>query len=183
RMLLPRSVGGEETQPGAYLLAVEELARHDASIAWNVFVANSSALIAAYLEPTVARSIFADLTATLAWGPPNASTARAVAGGYRVSGTWGFASGCRHASWLGAHCRVVEADGSLRLNSLGQPAIRTLLFPSEQATIMDTWNTIGLCGTGSDSYRVSDLFVPEALSCTREDPTLRRERGALYAFT
>jgi alkylation response protein AidB-like acyl-CoA dehydrogenase len=183
RMLLPRSVGGEETQPGTYLLVVEELARHDASIAWNVFVANSSALIAAYLELTVARSIFADLTAILAWGPPNASTARAVAGGYRVSGTWGFASGCRHASWLGAHCRVVEADGSLRLNSLGQPAIRTLLFPSGQATIMDTWNTIGLCGTGSDSYRVTDLFIPEALSCTREDPTLRRERGALYAFT
>src|SRR5437762_12188276 len=50
RMLLPRSAGGDETEPAAYVAAVEELARHDASIAWNVFVANSSSLIAAYLR-------------------------------------------------------------------------------------------------------------------------------------
>ena len=39
RMLLPRSAGGDETEPALYVAAVEELARHDASIAWNVFVA------------------------------------------------------------------------------------------------------------------------------------------------
>src|SRR5262245_26928975 len=55
RMLLPCSVGGDETPPTAYLAAIEEIARHDASIAWNVFVANSTALIAAYLAPNVAR--------------------------------------------------------------------------------------------------------------------------------
>jgi len=38
-------------------------------------------------------------------------------------------------------------------------------------------------GTASDSYRLSDLFVPEAFSTTREEPELRRERGPLYAFT
>jgi hypothetical protein len=61
--------------------------------------------------------------------------------------------------------------------------VRTLLFPAEQATLIDTWHTIGLRGTASDSYRVDDLFVPEAFSTTREDPTLRREKGPLYAFT
>ena len=39
RMLLPRSAGGDETEPAVYMAAVEELGRHDASIAWNVFVA------------------------------------------------------------------------------------------------------------------------------------------------
>ena len=183
RMLLPRSVGGDQTPPGTYLSAIEEIARHDASVAWNVFVANSSALIAAFLDPAAARTIFADLPTILAWGPPNASRATAVAGGYRVSGTWDFASGCRNANWMGAHCHVVEADGSLRLNRYGRPLIRSLLFPVEQATLLDTWNTIGLRGTASDSYSVADLFVPEAYSTTREDPSLRRERGPLYAFT
>ena len=131
----------------------------------------------------VARAIFADLPTVLAWGPPNASRATAVAGGYRVSGTWDFASGCRNANWMGAHCHVVEADGSLRLNHLGRPAIRTLLFPAEQATLIDTWTTIGLRGTASDSYSVADVFVPEKFSTSREDPALRRERGPLYAFT
>jgi len=183
RMLLPRSAGGDQTEPGTYLRAVEEVARHDGSLAWNVFVANSSALIAAFLEETVARTIFADPTALMAWGPPNATRATGVAGGYRLSGTWDFASGCRNATWMGAHAHVVEPDGSLRRNRRGQPTIRTLLFPAEQATLIDTWNTIGLRGTASDSYSVSDLFVPEAFSTTREDPALRREPGPLYAFT
>jgi alkylation response protein AidB-like acyl-CoA dehydrogenase len=53
RMLLPRAAGGDETEPAVYVAAIEELAEHDASIAWNAFAANSSALISAYLEPAV----------------------------------------------------------------------------------------------------------------------------------
>jgi alkylation response protein AidB-like acyl-CoA dehydrogenase len=183
RMLLPRSAGGDETEPAVYVAAVEELAQHDASIAWNVFVANSSALIAAFLEPAVNHAVFADPRSTIAWGPPNASRASAVDGGYRLTGKWDFASGCRQARWMGAHCHVLEADGALRLNRFGQPTIRTLLFPAGEATLIDTWRTIGLRGTASDSYSVNDLFVSEPFSSTREDPTLRRERGPLYAFT
>jgi alkylation response protein AidB-like acyl-CoA dehydrogenase len=183
RMLLPRTVGGDQMEPGAYVTAIEEIARHDASIAWNVFVANSSSLIAPFFDPAVARTIFANPKTIVAWGPPNATRATAVTGGYRVSGTWDFASGCRNANWMGAHCHVAEAGGSLRLNRHGRPVIRTLLFPGEQATLIDTWNTIGLRGTASDSYSVADLFVPEAFSATREEPELRRERGPLYAFT
>jgi len=183
RMLLPRSAGGDETEPAIYLAALEELARHDASIGWNTFTSNSSALIAAYLEPAANHAIFADPRSLVSWGPPNASRAKAVDGGYRVTGRWDFASGCRQARWMGAHCHVVEADGSVRLNRFGRPTVRTLLFPASEATLLDTWRTIGLCGTASDSYRVEDLFVSEAFSSTREDPTLRRERGPLYAFT
>ena len=47
RLLLPRSVGGEEVTPGIYMESVEEVARHDASVAWNLFVGNSSALVGA----------------------------------------------------------------------------------------------------------------------------------------
>ena len=183
RMLLPRSAGGDETEPTVYVAAIEELARHDASIAWNAFVANSSSLIAGYVEPAVNQVIFADSRSIVAWGPPNASRARAVDGGYRLTGKWDFASGCRQARWMGAHCHVLEADGTLRLNRFGRPTVRTLLFPASDATLLDTWRTIGLCGTASDSYCVNDVFVPEAFSTTREDPTLRRERGPLYAFT
>ncbi len=183
RLLLPRSAGGEEVAPWTYFDAVQEIARHDASVGWCMFVANSSAIIAAFLTPPVAAEIFADPRATIAWGPPNACTARAVPGGYRVTGRWDFASGCRHASWMGAHCNVVQPDGALRLNRAGRPTIRTLLFPIEQATLIHSWDVIGLRGTASDSYSVDDLFVPEAFSTTREDPTLRRETGRLYAFT
>ena len=56
RMLLPRSVGGDEVAPGIYLAAMEEVARHDGSVAWNLFVANSAALIAPFLDVETART-------------------------------------------------------------------------------------------------------------------------------
>src|SRR5437588_7008027 len=68
RMLLPRAAGGDQVAPEAYLAAIEELARHDGSIAWNVFVANSSALIVAFLDVEVARAIYGDAPTILAWG-------------------------------------------------------------------------------------------------------------------
>jgi len=182
RMLLPLSVGGDEVDPVTYVRAVEMAASFDGSIGWCLSIANSTSLIAPYLDIEIARQIFGGPRSTCAWGPPNDCTARAVPGGYRVTGQWSFASGCRHSSWIGAHGCVVEPDGSLRLNRFGRPTLRTWLFPVEQATLLDTWDTIGLRGTASDSYRVDDLFVAEEFSSTREDPELRREPGRLYAF-
>jgi indole-3-acetate monooxygenase len=182
RMFYPRSVGGDETEPGQYVLAVEELARADGSVGWCASIANSIGLFAPYLGLDAARKVFGDPGATCAWGPPNECRGIVVPGGYRVTGRWDFASGCRHATWIGAHGTVVEPDGSLRLNNFGRPTIRTWLFPAEKATLLDNWNPIGLRGTASESYTVKDLFVPEEFTGTREDPTLRRDRGPLYAF-
>ncbi|MDX2158993.1 MAG: acyl-CoA dehydrogenase family protein [Hyphomicrobiaceae bacterium] len=182
-LLLPRSLGGGEVPPGDYFRAIVEVARHDASVAWNMFVANSAALIAPHLEPDAARAIFSGSRTLIAWGPPNACRLAAVDGGYRVNGRWDFASGCRQANWMGAHAHVVEADGSLRLNRWGRPTVRTVLFPAAQATLLDTWHTIGLKGTASDSYTVDGVIVAEAFSGTREDPAGRRIPGPLYAFT
>jgi indole-3-acetate monooxygenase len=182
RLLLPRSAGGEEVAPWIFLATVAQIAQADASVGWNIFVGNSSALIAPFIPLDSARTIFADPRAVISWGPPNACQAHAVPGGYRVSGRWDFSSGCRQATWMGAHCQVIEPDGTLRPNQLGRPALRTLLFPVHQAVLHDTWNTIGLRGTASDSYSVDDVFVPEAFSGTREDPSLRRDPGPLYAF-
>jgi alkylation response protein AidB-like acyl-CoA dehydrogenase len=183
RILLPRSVGGDQVDPWTYLHAIEEISRHDGSVGWNLFVANSAALIAPFIPLETARTIFTDPRAWVSWGPPNQCQAQAVPGGYRVTGEWHFASGSRQATWMGAHCQVVEPDGSLRLNRFGRPTTRTLLFRKEHAQPIHDWNTIGMRGTASEGYRVHDLFVAEAYSGTREDPALRRDTGPLYAFT
>ena len=183
RMLLPRSVGGDQVEPWVYMHAVEEISRHDGSVGWNVFVANSSALIAPFIPLASARAIYSDPRAVIAWGPPNEHKAIAVPGGYRVTGEWHFASGQRQSTWMGAHCQVVEPDGSLRLNRFGRPTVRTLLYPRKHAIPIHDWNTLGMRGTASEGYRLEDLFVPEEFSGTREDPSLRRDSGPLYAFT
>src|ERR1700727_206169 len=127
RMLLPRSVGGDEIEPWIYLRAIEEISRHDGSVGWNLFVANSAALIAPFIPLSAAKTIYDDPRGWIAWGPPNQCGARAVPGGYRVSGQWHFASGSRQAIWMGAHANVIEPDGSRRLNRFGRPTTKTML--------------------------------------------------------
>ena len=93
RMLYPRSVGGDEVEPAAYIDAVGELAHADGSVGWCVSIANSIGLFAPYLDLGAARTVFGDPRATCAWGPPNDCRGIAVPGGYPVTGRWDFASG------------------------------------------------------------------------------------------
>ena len=50
RLLLPRSLGGAELLPAAYVPVVEEIAKADASTAWCLNQTNGCAMIAAWLE-------------------------------------------------------------------------------------------------------------------------------------
>jgi indole-3-acetate monooxygenase len=187
RMLVPLSLGGYELAPADYVRAVEELAKADASTAWCVAQISGACTIAASLDHAVAREIFAANPHTLlAVGPPHASgKAVAAPGGYRVSGNWQYASGSRHAFWMAAHCPVFEADGKPRLDAKGMPVDRTLIFPKSSVTMTDVWHVMGLKGTGSDSYSVTDLFVPEqrTMAAFGRNPAEKRERGPLYQFT
>lgn len=185
KLLLPRSMGGGELHPLTYVQVLEELARAEPSTAWCLGQNSGCSMSAAYLDPAIAREVFGPPRGILAWGPDIVNSGRGVAveGGFRVTGRWGFATGSRHATWLGAHVPVFEEDGSPRLNPNGRPFVRTVLFPKSSAEIIDNWQVIGLRGTGSDSYAVEDLFVPDAYTCSRDNPAERREGGLLYKFT
>src|SRR5215469_8615297 len=153
RALLPRSVGGHEVPLESFMQMQEEIAKADASTAWCLGQCSVCAMIAAYLAPEAANEIFNTAPGILAWGAI-AHEVKAVDGGYVASARWDFASGSRQASWLGAHVRVVEADGTPRRRPDGAPEVRTILFPIGDATMHDVWNVIGLRGTGTDSYSV-----------------------------
>jgi len=182
RLLLPRSLGGAELDPPTFVQVIETIAKADGSTAWCLCQNNVCSIVAAWLPPDSAREIFADPRAVVAWGPGPAR-ADAVPGGYRVTGSWSFASGGRHATWLGAHCPVFEADGTQRLDSSGAPVELTVLFPAREAPMTDIWQVVGLRGTASDAYAVDKLLVPEAFTLIRDVPEARREGGPLYAMT
>ncbi len=184
RLLLPRQLGGAELRPTVYVEIIEEIAKHDASTAWCLGQACGCTMTAAYLSPEVAQEIFGGERGIVAWGPPGAGgEAREAPGGYQLTGTWSFASGSHHASWLGAHVPILAADGTPQRRLDGGPVMRTLLFPKASAKFTDIWHVIGLRGTGSDSYTVRDLFVPEAYTVLREAAAKPRQPGLLYAFS
>jgi indole-3-acetate monooxygenase len=184
RLLLPRPFKGEETDPLTFVSVIEAVAKVDASTAWVLCQNNVSSMVAAFLAPEVAEDIFGrDTRAVIAWGPGAGAKAVEVEGGYRATGSFSFASGGRHATWLGALSQIVGKDGTPRRAADGTPEMRTLLLPAEKAPLKDIWDVIGLRGTGSDAYSISDLFVPRAYSVARDDPSERRYRASLYAMS
>jgi alkylation response protein AidB-like acyl-CoA dehydrogenase len=182
RMLVPRSVGGAELLPAPYVRVVEEIAKADASAAWCLNQGAGCSMTAAYLEPEAAREIFGGPHGILAWGP-GPGKAQRVKGGYRVTATWSFASGSHNATWLGCHVPIFDETGAQLFHPDGSPVICTPLFPKSCAEMTDIWHVIGLRGTGSDKYSVTDLFVPEGHVARRDIEDTRREQGLLYRFS
>ena len=182
RLLLPRSLGGDELHLKTLAQVIEVIAGADASTAWCMGQGAGCAMAAASLRPDVARRLFGPADAVLAWGAGIQGKATAVDGGYRVTGKWTFASGCANATLLGGHSYVFEKDGTPRKRPDGSHADRTLLFVKSKAKTHDMWHTLGLRGTASYTYEVEDLFVPEEESFDREDPAATFEPGTLYIF-
>ncbi len=141
----------------------EALSRADASVGWTVANGSGAWRDLAGLPRAAFDAVFAegaDVTVGGVFAP--AGLAERVDGGYRVSGRWGFASGCLHWDWLFGNC-LEEVDGERRL--------RTVLFSASEIAIEDTWTVSGLCGTGSHHFTADEVFVPIARTC----PTLEAE--------
>ena len=183
RVLLPRSIGGGELDLRSHAEVLEIIARADASTAWCLSQGAGCAMAAAFLRPEVAQRFFGPADAVLAWGAGPQGKATAVDGGYRVTGTWQFNSGCMHATLLGGHSMIFEADGSLRLRADGRQLDRTLIFTPDKAVIDNVWQVMGLKGTGSNTFTVENLFVPEEETIDRANPAELVEPGPLYLFS
>lgn len=184
RLLLPRSSNGIETDPVTFFHVIETIARGDASTAWCVSQGGGCAMSAAYLDLPVANEIFGhDPRAVLAWGPGPKVKAVETEGGYRVTGVWAFASGGRHATWLGAHCPVFRSDGSPLIGPDGRQVERTMLVRAGDVAWTDIWDTVGLRGTASDQFALNDHFVRADHSITRDFEKECREPGPLYRMS
>ena len=160
--MLPREVGGLEVDPVEWLQMIEELARVNASVGWLAFINSGVGLT--FLDPPrferFQKRGGGRLILAMNLGRMGGQAVR-VEGGYRISGRWPFASGCPFASWLGGMSVVADASGAPVLDTGGQPRRLLAIWPADQARLIDTWDGLGLRGTGSGDFEVSDLFVPD----------------------
>lgn len=163
RMAVPRAYGGIEAEPIAVARVVGELAAIDGSVAWCVMLAAQVGSGAGFLAAEGAREVFGDPGAIPAAVLRPVGRAERVEGGYRATGRWPFASGSTHATWFGGECLITERGEPVR-DEQGRELVRLLFFPRADFTVHDTWQTIGLRGTGSNDVSVEDAFVPERRS-------------------
>ena len=178
RMGVPRDYDGFEIDPMGQVRVVEELSRIEGSVGWLSMISSAGSFLAAFLEPAAARRLFGGAESVLAGQIRPPQRADLVAGGYRVSGTFHFASGSQHASVFVCGC-VIHENGAPRLHGRN-PEFRALLVPAAKVRIVDVWDTTGMRGTGSNDIVVDDVFVPFEDSTTMlEAPRCPRP---LYAF-
>lgn len=164
RLLTPSEVGGLEVPVATFFAVTERLARTDAALAWCSFISCTSCVLAAYLPKDVATALFSDpaLKASGVFAPRGQARPETLHGvpGYRVSGRWFWGSGARHADLVSGGCMVVGADGQPQAGPDGAPQVLSVLFERAQVQVLGNWDTLGLRGTGSGEFEVSDVFVP-----------------------
>jgi alkylation response protein AidB-like acyl-CoA dehydrogenase len=153
RAATPKRFGGDALAPTAFLDMIERIAVADGSAAWVASFGSANVYLAALPLATQAH-IYADgPDQVFAGGLFPVQPAQPADGGWRVNGTWKFASGCKGADWLGVGI------------STGVPGVpgkpRTAVFRPHQVEIVDNWDVVGMQGTGSHDLRVTDQFVAD----------------------
>ena len=154
RMKVPAVLGGYELSPASQMVVLEALSKADSASGWCTMVSNTAAaFLGAYLPNEGIEEVFAEgPDQSMAGVGAPAGKAVRNANGYTVSGRWRLCSGILQSKWVQAGA-IVE----------GEPGAPPVLFaiPTAEVNILDTWNVVGLRGTGSHDFTLDDVFIPE----------------------
>jgi 3-hydroxy-9,10-secoandrosta-1,3,5(10)-triene-9,17-dione monooxygenase len=154
RILLPVEIGGYGLGFDTWSEVMRELSKADASHGWCAGLIIHHAHLIAQYPKQAQQIIWADgfdvpIAASFA---PNVQ-AVPVDGGYRISGKGSpFASGVDHSTWVMLGGMTQEPDGPPQWNFF-------LVAPGDY-TVRDTWRTVGMKGTGSNTIVTDNAFVP-----------------------
>lgn len=152
RAMVPAVYGGDEKTPRQFLEMVEAISSADGSAGWVASFGMSPAYLAALPEKTVTQIWRDSADIVFAGGVFPPQPAKRVDGGFRVTGRWRFASGSPAAELCGVGI-IPEGED--------KPLPRMAVMPREQVRIEETWDMVGMNGTGSHDLVVEDVFVPE----------------------
>jgi 3-hydroxy-9,10-secoandrosta-1,3,5(10)-triene-9,17-dione monooxygenase len=156
RVLQPKRFGGYELDPQLFFDIQMTLAEGCMSTAWCYGVIGVHPFQLALFDPKAQMEVWGKDDSTLVSSSyqPVGKVER-VEGGYRLSGRWGFSSGCDHCDWVFLGALIPSAEPG------GPPEMRTFLLPRSDYQIVHDWTVFGLQGTGSHGISVDQAFVPE----------------------
>ncbi len=157
KILQPKQWGGYALDPQVFYAVQLKIAEACMSSAWVLGVVAVHNWQLALFDDQAAQDVWADDPTTLissSYAPVGKVTK--VDGGYKLSGQWGFSSGSEHCDWVFLGAVVPEEGAPFDMRNY-----RTFLVPRADYEIIDTWNVVGLKGTGSQDIKVVDAFVPE----------------------
>jgi alkylation response protein AidB-like acyl-CoA dehydrogenase len=158
RLLQPKGHGGLEVHPREWAETVMATAALDPAAGWVNGVVGVHPYQFAYADPRVAEEVWGDDVDTWIASPyAPQGIAKPVDGGYVFNGRWQFSSGTDACDWIILGAMVGGADGK----PVMPPQILHMILPRKDYEIVaDSWDVVGLRGTGSKDVIVKDAFVP-----------------------
>ncbi|MFD7335573.1 acyl-CoA dehydrogenase family protein [Streptomyces violascens] len=161
RHFVPRRWGGREGAFADVFHAAAEVAEGCASAAWCAMLWASHARFAALLPEEGQKDLWSEspnVRIAAAVMPPS-GTARPVTDGWLLQGEWGVTSGVDDADWV-LLCAPETAPAVKEHTS--EPRFRVCAVPRGAFTVLDTWHSTGLRGTGSNTVILDRTLVPDA---------------------
>jgi 3-hydroxy-9,10-secoandrosta-1,3,5(10)-triene-9,17-dione monooxygenase len=148
----PKRYGGYELDWGTHFRIGREIAKGCPSTAWIAAVVGAHTAYVGRFPKQAQDEVWADGPDVLIATGSVQKTGKVtkVDGGYRLSGSWGFASGVDHAKW-----------GMVAGRMEGDKEASQFLFPRADFSIDDVWHVAGMKGTGTKDIVLDDAFVPE----------------------
>ncbi len=159
KMLAPKTYGGYESHPVEWAEAVMALGALDGATGWLGGIVGVHPWEVAMSDPRVQEEIWGQDHEV--WiGSPYApmGVVKAVEGGYTFSGHWQFSSGTDHCQWLYLGALVAGEDG---IPTMPPNMVHVLIPRSDYTILQDSWDVVGLKGTGSKDVVVKNAFVPD----------------------
>jgi 3-hydroxy-9,10-secoandrosta-1,3,5(10)-triene-9,17-dione monooxygenase len=159
RLLQPKEYNGYECHPCEFMEAVMEVGRVSPSAGWVAGVVGVHPWEIAMMDPRVQEEIWGEDPDTWTASPyAPFGRAKRVDGGFLFTGQWPYSTGTDHSDWVILGGIVVGEDGNPGM----PPDIRHFVIPRKDYEIVeDSWNVLGLRGTGSKDVRMKDVFIPE----------------------
>ncbi|MFE0733509.1 hydrolase [Streptomyces sp. NPDC058855] len=159
RHFVPRRHGGDAGTFEEIVRAVATVGEGCTSAAWAASLTASLGRMAAYLPEAGQRRVWADGPDTLIVGALMPfGRARRQEGGWRIDGGWPYVSAVDYADWALVCAMTTEP----------RPVARFFAVPRGEFRTEDTWSSVGMRGTGSNTLSVDGVFVPDELTFTRE---------------
>ncbi|MFJ9903591.1 acyl-CoA dehydrogenase family protein [Streptomyces sp. NPDC101152] len=162
RHFVPARWGGAAGGFGALVDAVTVVGEGCTAAAWVASLGATVARMAAHLPAEGQQEIWGDGPDPLLVGAlMPVGRARPVPGGWRLTGTWSFISAVDHSDWA-LVCAMTPAEGA------HQEEARYFAVERAAYTVRDTWLSVGMRGTGSNTLVLEEVFVPVHRSFPRE---------------
>ncbi|NEW27041.1 acyl-CoA dehydrogenase family protein [Nocardia cyriacigeorgica] len=158
KLLQPKKYGGFEAHPREFAETVMAAASLDPATGWICGIVGVHPWQLAFADPKVQEEVWgADNDTWMASPYAPTGIARPVDGGYIFNGRWQFSSGTDHCDWIFLGAMLGDTDGNIAT----PPTMLHMILPRSDYTIVeDSWNVVGLKGTGSKDIIVKDAFVP-----------------------